>query len=88
MTVCRLTLLTRPQAYIEFFCSEAKFRALLERLPSFPLLTYHATNSKGETYSNCTSVTAVTWGVFPGKEILQPTVVDPKSFMAWKVSCV
>ena len=32
---------------------------------------------------------AVTWGVFPGTEIIQPTVVDPVSFMAWKVGvCV
>jgi methylenetetrahydrofolate reductase (NADPH) len=27
---------------------------------------------------------AVTWGVFPGKEIIQPTVVDPISFLSWK----
>jgi len=27
---------------------------------------------------------AVTWGVFPGKEILQPTIVEAVSFMAWK----
>ena len=25
-------------------------------------------------------MTALTWGVFPGKEIVQPTVVDPKVF--------
>lgn len=30
---------------------------------------------------------AVTWGIFPGREIVQPTVVDPVSFMFWKVSC-
>ena len=24
---------------------------------------------------------AVTWGIFPGREIVQPTVVDPVSFM-------
>ena len=29
---------------------------------------------------------AVTWGVFPGKEVVQPTVVDPHSFSVWKVS--
>lgn len=29
---------------------------------------------------------AVTWGIFPGREIVQPTVVDPVSFMYWKVS--
>jgi hypothetical protein len=29
--------------------------------------------------------TAVTWGVFPGSEINQPTVVDPNAFItAWK----
>ena len=28
-------------------------------------------------------MTAVTWGVFPGREIVQPTVVDPASFGAW-----
>merc|ERR1712228_971028 len=27
---------------------------------------------------------AVTWGVFPGREISQPTVVDPISFNFWK----
>lgn len=31
------------------------------------------------------SVNAVTWGVFPGKEVVQPTVVDPHSFSVWKV---
>ena len=38
---------------------------------------------------NCTNVkklepVAVTWGVFPGKEIKQPTIVDPISFNAWR----
>uniref|UniRef100_A0A3P9DH30 methylenetetrahydrofolate reductase (NADPH) n=1 Tax=Maylandia zebra TaxID=106582 RepID=A0A3P9DH30_9CICH len=27
---------------------------------------------------------AVTWGIFAGREIVQPTVVDPVSFMYWK----
>merc|ERR1712093_117647 len=36
-------------------------------------------------YANTTThVTAVTWGVFPGQEIQQPTVVDLNSFVAWK----
>jgi hypothetical protein len=30
----------------------------------------------------------VTWGVFPGKEIVQPTIIEEVSFCAWKVlSC-
>ena len=38
-------------------------------------------------YTNCdeSQPIAVTWGVFPGKEIIQPTVVDPVSFLSWKV---
>jgi hypothetical protein len=28
---------------------------------------------------------AVTWGVFPGHEIEQSTIIDKESFMAWKV---
>lgn len=28
---------------------------------------------------------AVTWGVFPGKEITQPTIIEKASFEAWKV---
>jgi len=39
---------------------------------------------QGESHSNTEGVTAVTWGVFPGKEIVQPTVVDPESFMVWR----
>ncbi|KAK7370154.1 hypothetical protein VNO80_12211 [Phaseolus coccineus] len=31
-----------------------------------------------------TDVNAVTWGVFPAKEIKQPTIVDPVSFNVWK----
>ncbi len=27
---------------------------------------------------------AVTWGVFPEKEIVQPTIVDASSFRVWK----
>ncbi|KAI7822591.1 methylenetetrahydrofolate reductase-domain-containing protein [Gamsiella multidivaricata] len=27
---------------------------------------------------------AVTWGVFPGKEIVQPTVIEKVSFLAWR----
>ncbi len=30
------------------------------------------------------SVNALTWGRFHGKEVVQPTVVDTQSFLAWK----
>jgi hypothetical protein len=28
----------------------------------------------------------VTWGVFPGKEIVQPTIIEEVSFLNWKVN--
>lgn len=44
--------------------------------------------SQGKNITNAPELqpNAVTWGIFPGREIIQPTVVDPISFMFWKVS--
>ena len=61
---------------------------LLIALEKYRRVNYHITNkSEDINLTNCKSVNpnAVTWGVFPGKEIVQPTVVDPISFMSWKV---
>lgn len=51
-------------------------------------MTYYVINKQGDLRTNTHSdgPNAVTWGVFPGKEIVQPTVVEALSFMAWKVS--
>lgn len=75
---------------MEFFCSPAKLKSLLEELSHHPNLSYHALNAKGEEYTNNTAAgqgkcNAVTWGVFPGREIVQPTVVDAAAFGIWKV---
>lgn len=50
-------------------------------------MTYYVINKRGDLQTNTHSdgPNAVTWGVFPGKEIIQPTVVEAISFMAWKV---
>ncbi|KAJ7552662.1 hypothetical protein O6H91_06G063700 [Diphasiastrum complanatum] len=74
------------KAYVEFFCSPEKLASLIEKAKKLPSLTYIAMNAKGETQSNIgpNDVNAVTWGVFPAKEVIQPTVVDPVSFMVWK----
>lgn len=72
------------KAYLEFFASPAIKDRLLERIAKHPSLSYHITNAKGESISNTTGTTAVTWGVFWGKEIVQPTVVDSASFLVWK----
>lgn len=49
--------------------------------PNHPL-----TAAQGENITNAPELqpNAVTWGIFPGREIIQPTVVDPVSFMFWK----
>lgn len=50
------------------------------------MATYYAVNRHGDLRTNTTNEgpNAVTWGVFPGKEIVQPTIVEALSFMAWK----
>jgi len=75
------------KCYLEFFVSPEVFLVLLEALKTFPMMTFYAMNVDGSiTKSNITTnePNAVTWGVFPGKEIIQPTVVDPVSFPIWK----
>ena len=79
------------KAYLEFFCSSIYLNFLLEALKKYPRVNYHITNKSEEiNLTNCKTVNpnAVTWGVFPGKEIIQPTVVDPISFMSWKVKLI
>ena len=58
----------------------------MEIVESYPSLTYHAVDQLGNSYSNAKtdSASAVTWGVWPNKEIIQPTIVDPTSFLVWK----
>lgn len=56
------------------------------RLDADPDVTYYAVTKTGELKTNNTNAgpNAVTWGVFPGKEIIQPTIVELVSFLAWK----
>eukprot|EP00271_Cylindrocystis_brebissonii_P012969 TRINITY_DN32499_c0_g1_i1.p1 TRINITY_DN32499_c0_g1~~TRINITY_DN32499_c0_g1_i1.p1 ORF type:complete len:597 (-),score=129.56 TRINITY_DN32499_c0_g1_i1:465-2255(-) len=74
------------KAYVEFFASPTQLQGLLARLPKFPELTLMAVNAKGETQQSAGGggVNAVTWGVFRSSEVLQPSVVDPASFLVWK----
>ncbi|KAJ1921801.1 methylenetetrahydrofolate reductase (NAD(P)H) met13 [Mycoemilia scoparia] len=74
------------KAYLEFFVAPEALPALLEQMENHPTLTYLVVNKKGNLKSNFDtgSPNAVTWGVFPGKEIIQPTIVEATSFMAWK----
>eukprot|EP01133_Synstelium_polycarpum_P016090 gene16090-19147_t len=72
------------KAYIEFFSSPDNTTKLINYFKKCPSITYHAVNRKGDSLTNTKGTNAVTWGIFPGKEIIQPTVVDNASFVVWK----
>ncbi|GJU45305.1 hypothetical protein Tco_1202571 [Tanacetum coccineum] len=60
--------------------------ALVDKTKAYVSLTYISVNKEGNLLSNVgkSDVNAVTWGVFPAMEIIQPTVVDTVSFVIWK----
>jgi len=75
------------KAYLEFFTSEENVLALLQVLGRFPGVNFQVVNNSGRV--NFTNIKhkrpiAVTWGVFPGREIVQPTIVDPVAFNQWR----
>ncbi|XP_078094986.1 methylenetetrahydrofolate reductase (NADPH) isoform X2 [Mustelus asterias] len=75
------------KAYLEFFTSAENIFTLLKVLKKYKTrVNYQIVNVKGENINNAFDMQpiAVTWGIFPGREIIQPTVVDPISFMYWK----
>ena len=74
------------KAYLELLVHPAIFAELISRIERNSDLTYYSVDEKGhlKTNSHGDGPNAVTWGVFPGKEIIQPTVVESISFLAWK----
>ncbi|KAK6079641.1 methylenetetrahydrofolate reductase 1 [Seiridium cupressi] len=74
------------KAYLELLVSPELFQKILPRIHDHPDMSYYAVTKTGSVKSNTPSEgpNAVTWGVFPGKEIVQPTIVESISFLAWK----
>ncbi|CAI5729649.1 unnamed protein product [Hyaloperonospora brassicae] len=73
------------KAYVECFVSPENMKTIINNAAKKPSVQYHAVDVNGHSYSNASkSAVAVTWGVFPNKEILQPTIVDSSSFLVWK----
>ncbi|RLV94168.1 Methylenetetrahydrofolate reductase 2 [Spathaspora sp. JA1] len=81
--------------YLEFFCHKDIIAKLLYKIDAFntkegdtssSVISYYAVDKDGNLTTNCKDddINAVTWGVFPGEEILQPTIVEKTSFLAWK----
>ncbi|KAI1096920.1 MTHFR-domain-containing protein [Rostrohypoxylon terebratum] len=87
------------KAFVEFFIPSAQWQVLLDKLRSPEVqgqVTFYASNAAGDFVSSDltggavaagevkeSSTNAVTWGVFPGKEIITPTIIEEVSFRAW-----
>jgi methylenetetrahydrofolate reductase (NADPH) len=79
------------KAFVELFLPTSDFHILLEKLNSEELAeqtSFYASNADGEFLSSKSSeggsgTNAVTWGAFPGKEIITPTIIEEVSFRAW-----
>ena len=74
------------KAYLELLVHPDMAAELISRIDTNPDLTYYSVDSAGnlKTNSGDGGPNAVTWGVYPGKEIVQPTIVESISFLAWK----
>lgn len=72
--------------YVEFFIRKELMVKLFEKLKQYKTITYQSVNVKGEHYESFSDniVCALTWGVFPNQEIVQPTIYDSDIFLIWK----
>lgn len=74
------------KVYVECFCSDQTFQALLDKCKAFSSLADMDLDQEGSRVSNIgnTDVNAVRWGVFPSKEIIQLTSFLASSYIVWK----
>ncbi|GAO18746.1 uncharacterized protein UV8b_04941 [Ustilaginoidea virens] len=77
------------KAYLELLVPASILDEMVARIEAeaaTTTLTYYAVTKDGQLKTNAPSdgPNAVTWGVFPGKEIVQPTIVESISFLAWR----
>lgn len=76
------------KAFVELFIPFAQWERVRDVLDETEEISYLAQSGKGEFIrkggNNAEPRTdAVTWGVFPGKEIVSPTIVEEESFRSW-----
>ncbi|KAF9526957.1 methylenetetrahydrofolate reductase-domain-containing protein [Crepidotus variabilis] len=76
------------KCFVEFFCEENDVVALEKRVKdeSGGWVHLFACNNQGDLRTNVPpdGRNAVTWGVFPAKEIIQTTIIEQESFLSWK----
>ena len=68
------------------FCSPENTHRLVEMVKKHDSMNLYAVNVLGHQLQEgieLGGVTALTWGVFPNREILQPTIFDPSTFLVW-----
>jgi methylenetetrahydrofolate reductase (NADPH) len=72
--------------YVEFFIAKDNLEKLIKILRDNKSIYYQAVNRKGDIISKHqqSTVIALTWGVFPNREIIQPTIYDSEVFLVWK----
>ncbi|KAF6807584.1 Methylenetetrahydrofolate reductase 2 [Colletotrichum sojae] len=84
------------KSFVEFFLPSADWAGLVARLNEVKdgSICFYAASAAGDFVSSDasgglvlegaeSSTNAVTWGVFPGKEIITPTIIEEVSFRAW-----
>lgn len=75
------------KAFVELFVSrDGWLNTLKPKLLSNEKAGYYLGDSRGgfESSLDTKSSNAVTWGVFPDREILQTTIIEEESFKAWR----
>ncbi|CAE6418076.1 unnamed protein product [Rhizoctonia solani] len=77
------------KSFVEFFATEEDLEKVAKAIEDSGdgWVTFFAGNNDDGFLTNIpdSGSNAVTWGVFPGQEIAQPTNIDRDSFLAWKV---
>ena len=74
------------KAYCECFCSPQNLELMVSMVRQNPQMNLYAVNNMGQETNvglELGGVTALTWGVFPNREILQPTIFDPNAYLVW-----
>lgn len=83
------------KAYLELLVPPKLVPIIIEHISKDPMVTYYSVNNNGDLETNAPvngdgseggggGPNAVTWGIYPGHEVIQPTIVEKISFLAWK----
>jgi methylenetetrahydrofolate reductase (NADPH) len=77
------------KSFVEFFCPESVVQKIQDKavLEGGGWVSWFAARDGKEIRSNVPKDgrNAVTWGVFPGQEVAQSTIIEKESFLSWKV---